>query len=289
MNTHLYMRKFYEVARKHLGQYGLEHYYPFKPLHQYFLKKLKATQTVIDGHIMYLDAQDSMRLSINGVYEAFETQVLQNQIKPGDVVIDIGANIGYYTLIFARAVGPKGKVYAFEPDTTNFALLTKNIAKNGCKNVILVNKAVSDKTGTLKLYLSSESSGDHRTYDSQDGRESINIDCTRLDDFFSQTKHPVNLIKIDIQGAEYSALKGMKNLLAQSPKLILATEYWPKGLKKYGIKPIAYLRLLQKSGFKLHELNKFSQKILAVTPEEIDQKYTTTTQKYADLLCIKKP
>ncbi len=91
---------------------------------------------------------------------------MQNLIKPGQTVIDVGANIGYYnTLQFAKLVGPTvSRVYAFEPDPDNFALLRKNVAQNGYANVVCIQKAVSDQTSKLKLFRNSQNHGDHRIY-----------------------------------------------------------------------------------------------------------------------------
>ncbi len=83
------------------------------------------------GHRMFLDRFDSLSLSVVGRHEQCITELVQQIIKPGDIVLDIGANIGYYTLIFARCVGPTGHVYAFEPDPGSFALLQKNVQING--------------------------------------------------------------------------------------------------------------------------------------------------------------
>ena len=120
---------------------------------------------------MFLDSVDSLRLSFNGVYEPCETEFVMNEIKKGDVVLDIGANIGYYTLIFARLVGEEGKVFAFEPDPENFALLKKNVEINGYHNVVLVQKAISNKTGKIRLFKFDDFKAGHRIHDSHDSRK----------------------------------------------------------------------------------------------------------------------
>ena len=113
---------------------------------------LKSDFVEIEGRQMFLDSNDSLRLSINRVYEPSETKTIKTHVKKGDVVLDIGANIGYYTLIFAELVGEKGKVYAFEPDPTNFDLLRKNVEINGYRNITLIQKAVSNKNGKISFY-----------------------------------------------------------------------------------------------------------------------------------------
>lgn len=123
--------------------------------------RLISNRAPVLGHMMFLDAQDILNLSINGIYEPLETEVVGREVSAGDVVVDIGAHIGYYTLMLARIVGPCGKVYAFEPDPENFTLLQRNVKENGYRNVVLLQKAVSDRNGSATLYLSDDNSGDH--------------------------------------------------------------------------------------------------------------------------------
>jgi FkbM family methyltransferase len=203
---------------------------------------------------MYLDEHDSLQLSIHKVYEPAETRFFGEHVKEGMVILDVGANIGYYTLQFARAAGAKGRVYAFEPDPENFKLLQKNVQLNGYTNVILIPKAVSDVTGTLKLYSSPENKGDHKIYDSGEARQPINIESTRLDDYFEAQKTPVDLIKMDIQGAEYRALLGTQGVLRRNPHATVVTEFWPSGLKRSGASAAGFLDLLLAQEFDLFEI-----------------------------------
>ena len=95
-------------------------------------------------------------------YEPYETKLILRQVKKSDVAVDVGANIGYYTILLADKVGKTGKVYAFEPDKINFEILLKNIKANNLENVIAVNVAVGSKNGKDYLYKSSENLGDHK-------------------------------------------------------------------------------------------------------------------------------
>lgn len=124
---------------------------------------------------------------------------------------------------------------------------------NGYKNVILVQKAVSNKTGKLKLYLSEDNPGDHRIYNSHDGRKSFEIEAIRLDDYFKDYDGKIDFIKMDIQGAEGWAIQGMLNLLKKNKTVKIVSEFWPIGLKRSGIEPDEYLKLLIELGFKLYE------------------------------------
>jgi len=188
-------------------------------------------------------------------FEKFETELFKGLVKKGMVVLDIGAYVGYYALIAADLVGESGKVFAFEPEPENYALLLRNMEANGCKNVIPVQKAVSDRNGTVELFLSTENKADHRIYDSQDGRESITIGVTSLDRFFEGRDCRVDLIKMDIEGSEMAALRGMTRVLKQNDDLKIITEFWPMGLRRFGYSPEEFLDKLTKLGFELYHIN----------------------------------
>ena len=252
------------------------------------LKHLKSDYEMIQGHKMVLDSKDSLNLFLNGIYEEFETNFVKKEIKKGDVVLDIGANIGYYTLIFAKLVGETGKVFAFEPDPINFSLLKKNIEINGYKNVVLIQKAVSDKSEKLKLFLSETNNGDHRIYNWDGSRKSVEIESIKLDEYFEDTKQRINFIKMDIQGAEYGAVSGMTNLLNQNKSVKIISEFWPTGLKRFGGSAIKYLELLEKNDFKLYELNEKNKRLDPVSDEYLLKTYANDNKSYTNLFCTRE-
>lgn len=281
----------YEKIVKVISGYGIRRFYLVRVVHNFIISHLKPNYVQVHDHKMFLDSKDSLSLSITGIHEPFETELVKKEIRKGDVVLDIGANIGYYTLIFAKLVGEEGKVFTFEPDPDNFALLKKNVKINGYQNVILVQKAVSNKTAMIRLYLSEDNKGDHRIYDSHDGRKSIKIEATRLDDYFTNYNGRINFIKIDIQGAESGALQGMSNLLKNNKSVKIVTEFWPIGLKRFGTNPKEYLKLLIKYCFKLYHIAEQEKKI---EPVNIALSYSKILDKYypdgnfTDLFCIKE-
>lgn len=130
MNMRKIMLSISKKAVKILSGHGIVNFYFVKVIHSFMISNLKSSFAEVQGYKMFLDSKNFINLSINGVYEPFETELVQKEIKRGDVVLDIGANIGYWTLIFAKLVGEEGRVFAFEPDPTNFALLNNNIVKN---------------------------------------------------------------------------------------------------------------------------------------------------------------
>ncbi|OPZ74783.1 MAG: 31-O-demethyl-FK506 methyltransferase FkbM [Actinobacteria bacterium ADurb.Bin444] len=237
---------------------------------------------------MWADPQDSLGLLAAGTYEAFEVELFESLIRPGDVVVDLGANIGQHTLCFARAVGPEGQVFAFEPDPENHALLQRNAAANGYSNIVAEQKAVSDSTGTLRLFQSKTNRGDHRIYDSDDGRPSVEVPVIRLDDYFSNHHRPISFVKMDIQGAEYAALQGMHDVLQRNPDMRLFIEYWPWGLKRAGVEAQDLLSLLLDHGFGLQEVDGRKGTIQAVSPSELLEAYSPDNPSYTNLLCVRQ-
>ena len=232
------------------------------------IKEAAAHRVVVNvlGHRMYVGRQDSLGLIENGVYEPFESQMIVNAARLGDVVLDIGANVGYYTLQLARAVGPNGHIVAFEPDRENFSVLKRNVEMNGYTNVTLVAKAVGAARGKLKLYVSNENLGDHRTYDSGEGRPSYEVEVVALDDYQFDR---VDVIKMDIQGAEALAIAGMQQLIAANEGLQIFSEFWPFGLRAAGTEPRGFLRTLRSAGFTLRLLDEHSQTVREMNDEEI--------------------
>ena len=251
---------------------------------------LMRSRSRIFGHEMYLDPNDSIVspfLLRDGYFEPYETALIASQVRQGDVVLDIGANIGYYTLILARLVGETGRVYAFEPDPNNFEFLRKNVRANGYQNVIYIKKAVSDKTGPLSLYLCPDNKGDHRIYDSQDDRETLSIEAVTLDEHFSDFQGQINFIKMDIQGAEGRAVKGMKKLLAQHPETAMITEFWPAGLERSGVSATDYLSDLEELGFQLFRIDEEEESTELTTRDELIEKYPSTREDFGNIFCAR--
>jgi FkbM family methyltransferase len=109
-------------------------------------------------------------------------------------------------------------------------LLKENVRRNGYSNVTIVEAALADRSGPTQLHLSDPDSGDHRIEAPQDPRRTIDIEAIALDDYFGDDSPPVDLIKLDIQGAEWRALHGMKGVIRRSPSLAMVLELFPVGL-----------------------------------------------------------
>jgi len=215
----------------------------------------------IFGTKMYLNKHDndhSRALAVHHFWEIDEAKILQNYIKNGMNVVDIGANIGYYTILFSKWVGPQGKVFSFEPDPKNFKLILKNISANQCKNVKAEQKAVSNTCNLGTLYQSIENPGAHRildfyAYKNDDHRKKIDMELVTLDTYFD-AKNKIDLIKMDIEGAEMMALKGMKETIENNKKMMIFTEFWPYGIEKSGHSPKDFIEQLNQFEFQIFTL-----------------------------------
>jgi FkbM family methyltransferase len=166
---------------------------------------------------------------LTGDAELEVQQALGELIKPGQTVYDVGANIGFFTILCSRLVGPQGKVYAFEPIPENLKTLRHNIALNGLSNVVVVEKALSSSTGTAEMFVSPWSAFhslnvEGATKQDNHGPEAgeITVETVTLDEFVSEEGvWAPDLIKIDVEGAELIVVQGMSHTLESVEPLLL--------------------------------------------------------------------
>ena len=236
---------------------------------------------------MYLDEKDSLKLSIKD-FSPTLVKFWKNVIKEGDTVIDLGANIGFFTCLFAQLVGETGKVYAFEPGPDNCKLIRKNLEVNGYKNVVLEQKAVSNKAGKVKLYFS-YSSVDHRIFETDEKRDSIDIDCITLDDYFSEMDVSINVIKSNIQGSDCAGIQGAEKIIKNSKNLnYMSVEFDPDNLRSFNSDPEEFLDILLKMDYKLYDILAYGNKIIPIEKEQVLRKYPGGNGLGTGLLCSKK-
>lgn len=153
-----------------------------------------------------------------GTYEPEQTQAFQKTIRPGDVVFDVGAHYGYYTLLSSELAGPKGKIFAFEPSPGNIPRLKKHLAINHCENVQVIELALSDYEGTARFDNHAGSGVGHLSPDGQ-----IEVQITSLDAISTRLPSP-NVLKIDCEGAEVEVLKGgERTIRSAKPAIFLST------------------------------------------------------------------
>jgi FkbM family methyltransferase len=167
-----------------------------------------------------------------------EIIIKQFHVKQGDVVLDVGAHIGKYTIISSKRVGPAGKVIAIEADPENFDMLNRNIKLNQLNNVIALNYAAYSQAAKIKLYVADEQSGSPlyntiTTKRAKPNQKFIEINANTLDNLLQLAgigreggagAEEVNWIKIDVEGAEFDVLKGATNILSKSKDIALLIE-----------------------------------------------------------------
>jgi FkbM family methyltransferase len=163
--------------------------------------------------------------------DAVEISWIRRLVRPGSHVLDIGANIGFYTLLLSDLIGPKGHVHGFEPEAINFKHLAAVAGHR--KNVTLVPKAVSDCSGELLMYTSPKLNVDHRTYRVENYKKVIAVDGVSIDDYVGG-RFRVDFIKMDIQGYELHALRGMERTIGANPNIVIFSEFSPYAFKQCG-------------------------------------------------------
>ncbi|PIN67680.1 MAG: hypothetical protein COV98_01990 [Candidatus Altarchaeum sp. CG12_big_fil_rev_8_21_14_0_65_33_22] len=227
----------------------------------------------VKGNKMYIDTKRNPAIALYdiGGYENAETELFESHIKEGDVVMDIGANIGYYTLVAAKLVGANGKVYAFEPESINFSFLKKSVEINNYENVICEKKAVSNENGKLKLFLHKFQTGAYTLVGGGDNY--VEVETVKLDDYFKDKNSRVDVIKMDIEGAEGLALKGMEKILNENKDIKFFSEIIPKQLEKTGISAKDYLDILTNAGFSIYEIveEKDKSHLKLIQPSEFSE------------------
>lgn len=213
--------------------------------------------------ILYLNQKDvviSSALAL-GVYEPFQIKVFRSLLESDMTVVDIGANIGLYTVIAAKKAK---KVFSFEPESENFILLNKNVRENGFENVATFQKAVADTEGVQEFFISNNNKGSHSLFIPPDTFEKGTVEITSLDTWAAQNDvDKVDLIKIDVQGAELLVLKGMKKILTHHPTIVI--EYDPDMLASSGVDPIKILEDFQLLGYTLHDISEANKKLKLVS------------------------
>jgi len=172
----------------------------------------------------------SQRILATGATEPSFTKVIQRLVRPGTHVADVGANIGYFTCLMAQATGPGGGVVAFEPVERPREYLQHNVLQNEFDQVTVDKRALADWTGrgflTLPAYrLQREVTGGERV--------AFEVEVGRLDDIIEQSAPQLDVIKVDIEGAELRALRGMRELLERWQPIV-AVEVHPAFLELYG-------------------------------------------------------
>jgi len=231
---------------------------------------------------------------LSGLYEPGTYALFKKVIKSGMVIVDIGAHIGYFTRLFSACVGKSGKVYAFEADPENFALLEKNTSR--LRNVERVQLAVADTRGVLQFYHYDDKSGAHSTLPNVPlnyAKRELTVQATDLDSWLKQKGiSRVAVIKMDIEGGESAALRGMQDTLKKAK--VLVTELAPAWVEAAGSAPLQFLQSIERLGFEIFAITENglvklspvrSEGFRALLPKPANGSHAS---EFINLYCVKK-
>lgn len=224
----------------------------------------------MDGLKIGIPAEEwgvAMFLQQGGGYEEGSQKLFESILRPGMTVLDLGANFGFYTL---RALRKGCRVVSYEPTPQTCALLRQNINANGfanCGRSIVVEAAVSDMCGITEFYENPNMCGYNSIY-SMEGQHLIQVPTVTLDSQIEEIGR-VDVIKMDIESAEYRALLGMRRLLERNPQVQILMEFAPGHMKRAGVSPEEMLDLIHELGFTYALIDEESAQAAPVGRQEL--------------------
>ncbi|MEN6473441.1 MAG: FkbM family methyltransferase [Syntrophaceae bacterium] len=208
----------------------------------------------------------------HNIWEPYETMLVLQHLQPGSVFLDIGANIGYYTVLAGRAVGVHGLVIAYEPDGENFRLLEHNIALNGLTNVRPFKAALGENSSQGSIYLSQNNRGNHRLFDEGDGRKTAAVEILNGDEHVAQLSERLDFIKIDTEGYEAHVLEGLRaTILANRDHLGMVIEFCPYGLRRAHTSGTQLLETLAEFDLPLFIIDHLAHQLIPARVDELQQ------------------
>lgn len=212
-----------------------------------------------DGRRFLFDPSDPVRrlysVPLHGSFEPTETAHVRTLLRPGDVMIDVGASFGWYTILGSQLVGPGGRVHAFEPIPDTFAALIDNVDRNAATNVVANPVALSDTAGRRALHVPDIGvSGSFEVHDFEDSYETFVCDVQRLDTYVAENDvRGVRLLKADVEGAEFEVLRGAEELLRRD-RPALFVEIQEHSTRRFGYEPADLFAWLSHLGYRASAL-----------------------------------
>lgn len=243
--------------------------------------KLKIIE--IENCKILLDKNDTYGFTFYSDFDTKEIDMIKKIIKKGDVVIDVGANIGIYTCILAKLVSPNGHVFSFEPIPENVHLIRKSVELNNFKNVSIIPKGVAAKPSKLTMYLAKDVAG-HSFAEFKGHVGKKIIDVTTID---NEIQEEIKFMKIDAEGFDFQVLKGMQKTIKNSHDLTILIEFYPSQLRSAGDSPELFLEYLLENNFKCVDL-RTNEYLNYQNINEIVQKYSHRPNHITNFLCSKQ-
>ncbi len=226
-------------------------------------KSFRSSEVIVHGHKMHLPKNGFADYSTHGIYGELDTLAVEKIIHKGDYVIDVGAAIGYFTLIFARSVGDSGKVIAFEPKEGRCKILATNLSLNDYRNTTIENSAIMSKDVTPKFFSRNDTiaglryiknENEHHDYlDTYTFQKPVEVRTTDLDGYLIEHKilEKISFMKIDVDGPELIVLQSAKKLL-QNPDLKILMEWDKESAKISDCNPADIIDILHQNDFEIY-------------------------------------
>ena len=189
--------------------------------------------------------------------ERSELALFARHLAPGMTVVDMGANVGFYTEQLSRGVGPAGRVYAFEPDPFCAGLLRERMRMLGLTNVLVEEVALGAHEGEATLFCSNRDRAENRTRALAPGVpvETIRVPVTTLDVYCRDHRiEPIDALKMDVEGDEVRALHGMRGIMTRTPPAWMFIEFSPAQLHGAGSGPEEFWEVLAEYGYRPHSI-----------------------------------
>lgn len=218
-----------------------------------------------------------------GLMGRAERRFFENAVSPGQLVVDVGANQGVFTLLFSRLVGPSGGVLSIEPEPALFAALDRNCRLNDANNVTRLQAAAGEKRSPGVLHCSRFNSGDNRLTDSLSG-PAVPVEIVPVDEILPAEQ--VSLVKIDVQGYELNVLRGMRAVIDRSPAIKVLFECWPAGLRHAGYTRGDLLDFFLSRRFSLFELS--GAEVRKLSGQEVTRLTKTSDGSWSNLLAARE-
>jgi FkbM family methyltransferase len=206
--------------------------------------------TVVDGHIVAVPHEErdvAIYHALRGTLEPGLVAAFRRVLRPGMTVVDIGANLGVFTLHALDGIANQGRVIAFEPIPRTYDALRRNLKLNGFADsevVVTHAQAVSDRNGVARMFYEIGNAGHSTLYRKPNAAASeVTVEMVRLDD--AVPDHSVDVIKIDVEGAEPAVLAGMPEIVRANPHLVIFLEFAPVHLARAGTEPVEFAAALR--------------------------------------------
>ena len=256
----------------------------------------RSNEVKVHGHTMYLTRKGFLEYSTEGIYGKLDTLTVECLVQQGDYVIDVGAAIGYFTLIFARLVGKDGLVIAFEPKDDRFEILTKNVKVNHYQNIKLENKAIMTKDCKMTFFapnddiaglrfLTNPEKPDYHL-DSYKHTVPTQVSTIGLDEYLKNLDiiKKISFMKIDVDGPELLVLQSSQSLL-KNDNLKILIEWDQESAKGSGCNPTFLVDLIIENGFKIFYPDYKKNKFFQINKNELLQR--RSSEDTINIICVK--